>query len=78
MLVISAFVGIAFAHVFYYASIARLGVAVSAGIILLQPFLAGTASYFLFGERLTVLQWVSGAAAVGGAIVMLRTQQHAD
>lgn len=37
LLVLSAFVGIAFAHAMYYAGIVRLGVAVSSGIILLQP-----------------------------------------
>jgi drug/metabolite transporter (DMT)-like permease len=76
MLVTSAFVGIAFAHVFYYASIARLGVAVSAGVIMLQPFITGVASYFLFEERLTAAQWASGVAAVGGAVVMLRVHQR--
>lgn len=76
MLLGSALVGIAFAHVFYYTAIGRLGVVVSAGVILLQPFLTGAGSYFMFGERLTVAQWVAGVLAVGGAIVMLRAQQH--
>ena len=73
LLALSAFVGIAMSHVLYYASIARLGVAVAAGVIFLQPFVAGLGSYFLFGERLTVLQWASGAGAVAGAVIMLRT-----
>lgn len=76
MLALSALMGIALAHVFYYAAIARLGVAVAAGMILLQPFLTGASSYFLFGERLTGLQWLSGAAAMAGAAVMLRTQHR--
>jgi len=76
LLVGSAFIGIAFSHVLYYAAMARIGVAVSAGVILLQPFLTSTASYFLFSERLTATQWICGAIAVGGAIAMLRTQQR--
>jgi len=75
MLIFSALIGIALAHVFYYSSIARLGVAVSAGVILLQPFATGSASYVFFDERLTAAQWVAGAIAVIGAILMLRTQQ---
>ncbi len=71
ILLASGLVGIAVAHVFYYSSIARLGVAVSAGVILLQPFCTGAASYFIFGERLTALQWISGSAAMVGAVVML-------
>jgi drug/metabolite transporter (DMT)-like permease len=74
MLVASALIGIALAHVFYYASIAHLGVAVSAGVILLQPFATGAASYVLFGERLTAAQWVSGGIAIVGAVLMLRIQ----
>ncbi len=76
MLALSALLAIALAHVFYYAAIARLGVAVAAGMILLQPFLTGAASYFLFDERLTGLQWLCGAAALAGAAVMLRTQHR--
>jgi len=75
MLVGSAIVGIALSHVFYYGSIARLGVAVSAGVMLLQPFLTGTGSWIVFGEKLTPAQWIAGVVAVGGAIVMLRVQQ---
>jgi drug/metabolite transporter (DMT)-like permease len=73
LLVVSAFVGIALGHVFYYIAIARLGVAVSSGIIQLQPFFVGVASYFLFDERLTTAQWLSGVAAMCGAVIMLTT-----
>ncbi len=76
MLFVSAMAGIAITHVTYYAAIARLGVAVSAGVIMLQPFLTGTASFFLFDERLTTRQWLSGAVAIAGAILMLRAQRR--
>jgi drug/metabolite transporter (DMT)-like permease len=76
LLMASGLVGIAFAHVFYYWSIAKLGVAVSAGVILLQPFVTGATSYFLFGEELTAAQWAAGAVAVVGAGLMLRTQHR--
>jgi drug/metabolite transporter (DMT)-like permease len=78
MLAASALIGIALAHVMYYASIARLGVAVSAGVILLQPFFTGVSSYFIFTEILTPAQWICGLAAIGGAIVMLQKQQRLD
>ena len=77
MLFVSAMAGIAITHVTYYAAIARLGVAVSAGVIMLQPFLTSTASFFIFDEQLTGRQWLSGALAIGGAIVMLRAQRRA-
>lgn len=74
LLVLSAMVGIALGHVFYYISIARLGVAVSTGVIQLQPFGVALASLALFHERLSAVQWVGGAAAVGGAAVILHVE----
>lgn len=76
MLFASAMVGIAITHVTYYAAIARLGVSLAAGVILLQPFLCSAASFFLFDERLTGGQWLSGVAALAGAGVMLDTQRR--
>jgi drug/metabolite transporter (DMT)-like permease len=74
LLVISGLLGIAVGHVLYYVSINRLGVAVSAGVLQLQPFAVGVASYYLFHELLTTAQWVSGFIAVGGAVLMLAVQ----
>ena len=74
LLFASAMAGIALTHVTYYAAIARIGLAMSVGVILLQPFLASAGSYFLFDERLTIPQWISGIVAMLGAAVMVRTQ----
>ena len=77
LLVLSAIIGIALGHVFYYISIARLGVAVASGVIQLQPFVVATGSYILFRETLAAPQWISGCAAVTGALLMLETQRRA-
>ncbi|MBX3357837.1 MAG: DMT family transporter [Phycisphaeraceae bacterium] len=74
LLFASSMIGIALGHVFYYMSIARLGVAVSTGVVQLQPILVSVASYFLFGEVLTAWQWAAGAAAITGALLMLSVQ----
>lgn len=76
LLLLSAFIGIALGHVCYYTSIAKLGVAVSSGIIQLQPFLASIGSLWLFGERLTAVQWTGGCVAVFGAFILLRAEQR--
>lgn len=76
LLVISAIVGIAIGHVTYYMSIERLGVAVSAGVIQLQPFTVAVASAPIFGEFLTPLQWALGGVAVAGTILMLYVQNR--
>ncbi len=76
ILLLSAVIGIALGHVLYYLSIQGLGVAVSAGVIQLQPFGVAVGSYFLFSEVLTVSQWVSGMIAVAGAMLMLIVQRR--
>ena len=74
LLLLSAVIGIALGHVCYYTAIAKLGVAISTGIIQLQPFLVAVGSYFWFDEKLTTMQWASGMVAVVGAGLVLRVQ----
>lgn len=73
-LLFSAVIGIAIGHVFYYISIAQLGVAVTAGVLQLQPFLVALGSMAWFDERLSAGQWLGGCLAVMGALLMLGTQ----
>jgi drug/metabolite transporter (DMT)-like permease len=72
----SALVGIALGHVFYYASLARLGVAITDGVILMMPFLTAVASFFYFDERLNLGQWFCGIAAVVGSLAVLGARRH--
>jgi len=75
MLGLSAFLGIAMGHVLYYAAIARLGVAVSNGILQVAPFLTAIGSLLLFDEKLTTGQWVCGAILFIGAVLLLAAEQ---
>lgn len=77
LLLLSSVVGIALGHVLYYVSIARLGVAVSAGVLQLHPFFVAVGSFFIFGETLTLWQWGAGLVAMGGATMMLIVQRKA-
>ncbi len=74
VLLFSSVVGIALGHVLYYISIKRLGVAVSTGVIQLQPVCVAVLSYFTFREVLNIAQWSSGALAIVGAMLMLWVQ----
>ena len=76
ILLVSAVIGIALGHVFYYIAIKRLGVTAAAGVLQLQPVCVTIASYFLFGEWLTAAQWTAGALAIGGALLILVFQQR--
>lgn len=75
-LVASAIIGIGIGHTLYYFSISRLGLAVSAGVVQLQPVTVSIASMFLFDERLNAAQWISGLCAIAGAGLILLTQQR--
>ncbi|MCW5756791.1 MAG: DMT family transporter [Phycisphaeraceae bacterium] len=77
LLLLSSVIGIALGHVGYYMAIGRLGVAVTSGVIQLQPFVVSIASLLLFKELLTGGQWVAGAVAVCGAGSMLWSQHRA-
>ncbi|MCB9845325.1 MAG: DMT family transporter [Phycisphaeraceae bacterium] len=74
MLIASALIGIALGHVFYYLAIQRLGVAVSSGVIQLQPFLVGVGAAILLNEPLLPAQWLGGTCAVLGAAIILYAQ----
>ena len=76
VLLLSALIGIGLGHTFYYISIARLGVAVSAGVIQLQPFIVSIASIALFKEHLTPGQWAGGCLAIAGSAVILLVQHR--
>lgn len=76
LLLVSSLVGIGLGHTLYFYSIGRLGLAVSTGVVQLQPITVSIASLFVFGERLTAVQWASGLVAITGAGVMLWTQHR--
>jgi drug/metabolite transporter (DMT)-like permease len=76
LLVLSSLIGIGLGHTFYFFSIARLGLVISAGVVQLQPITVSIASILIFDEQLTPKQWVTGLIAVGGAVCMLAIQSR--
>lgn len=78
LLALSAVIGIGLGHTFYFLSIKRLGLAVSTAVVQLQPVTVSIASFFIFGERLTNLQWGTGMLAICGAGVVLWAQQRLE
>jgi drug/metabolite transporter (DMT)-like permease len=77
LLLLSSVIGIGIGHTLYFKSLQILGLAVSAGVVQLQPITVSVASIFIFNEHLTWQQWCTGALAVCGAGVMLTTQHLA-
>ncbi|MBX3381215.1 MAG: DMT family transporter [Phycisphaeraceae bacterium] len=80
LLLLSAVIGIGIGHTAYFKSIQALGLAVSAGVVQLQPITVSIVAPFLFpnDEHLTGAQWATGLMAVAGAATMLITQHLAS
>lgn len=76
LLALSSIIGVGLGHTFYFISIARLGLAVSAGVVQLQPIFVSIGSMYLFNEVLTPAQWAMGVVAIVGASIMLYTQHR--
>lgn len=76
MVLLSAIIGIGLGHTLYYASISRLGLAVSSGVVQLQPITVSLVAWWLLGEQLTPLQWITGVIAIIGAGIILVTQHR--
>lgn len=76
LLVISAVIGIAMAHILMYFSIRRLGPVIMGGAEFMTPFLTFAGAALLFGERLTAPQWLGGCAVIAGSLILLRARRH--
>ncbi len=76
LLALSAVIGIAVAHIFFYKAIERLGVSISTGCQLLSPFVTAMGSYYIFREILTLGQWSSGTILLAGCGLLLYAQQR--
>ena len=79
LLVLSAVIGIgSLGHTFYFFSIARLGLVISAGVVQLQPITVSVASFFIFDEKLTtprVAGRFDGRGGSGGGMLVVQHQQ---
>lgn len=76
LLIFSALIPIALAHVAYYHGIAQLGVATVSGIVQLQPFAVTAIGFVLLGEAMTAGQGLAGVVAITGAFTMLAVQHR--
>jgi len=73
---LSGVLGIGIAHVVYYDALNRLGVAVTAGILLLNPFCTAVLSVLLRWEHLRPVQWMGGVALVAGTALLVYAKQR--
>lgn len=76
LLVVSALLGIALAHVLLYVVLKQYGPIVSDGVFQLIPFVTVLGAYILFGERMSPLQWVGGCILIGASYALLLAKRQ--
>lgn len=75
-IIISAVVSIALSHVAFYIAVQKIGVNIPSVLLLVVPLTVGIASFFLFHERMTILQWCSGIILLCGIGCAIHAQQN--
>ena len=76
VLTASSILGIALGHAFLYASIKRLGAAVTSGAQTLTPFVTAVLASAFLAESMSLVGWCGGTAMAAGAIVLLMAQTN--
>jgi drug/metabolite transporter (DMT)-like permease len=75
LIALSALIGIGTAHVLYYFAMKRLGVAICSSFSFSAMFITAGWSFFLFDERLTIMQWICGIIMMSGGFLLLWSQE---
>ncbi|OGS36216.1 MAG: hypothetical protein A2293_15945 [Elusimicrobia bacterium RIFOXYB2_FULL_49_7] len=78
LLAFSGVLSIAVTHALYYTAVSRIGVVLSNNIVLLDSLFSCTLSYFIFHERLTLLQIAGGGLLILGGYLTTRVEYGAE
>lgn len=76
VLVGSGLLGIAGGQALFYYLLPILGIITASSTQLLVPFLTGIFSFLLFGEQITLLQFIGGILLLGGCQIVLMQKQR--
>ncbi len=77
LLVVSAILGIATAHVLFYAAVKSVGVAIGSSAGLAGAVLTASAAVWLFpAQRLNAGEWLSGIVLLGGSLLLIWSQER--
>ena len=75
VLILSGLAGIGLGHSLFYRSVPVLGVSLANILQLTRPFFTALVSFFIFAERLTVLQITGGILLIGGAYSVTKLKE---
>ncbi len=71
LIAVSAFIGINVAHVLFYVALRHIGVTISYSVSLFSAFFTAILSYLLYGEKLSLFQWIAGTLIIVGGIITI-------
>jgi len=74
----SAALGIAMAHVCMYSVVRRLGALIASGAEFATPFITSFGAFLLFGEQMSRAQWCGGGAVICGSLLMVVSYRPQD
>jgi len=74
--VISGVLAIAIGHVLYYLSMKRIGAMIPSLVLLILPFTVFVVSNIVFGETMSVLQWIFGVVLLFGCALSIWSQDR--
>ena len=75
LVLVSGMIGIAAANVNYYLSIKRIGLATTSNLALITPLLTVVASYFIYGEKLSLVQILFAIILISGCILVVSARE---
>jgi drug/metabolite transporter (DMT)-like permease len=75
-IIVSSLLGIAFGHVLYYVAIKKIGAMIPNLMLLATPFVVLSLSSYIFHEKMSALQIMSGIILLTGSAVSIWSQEH--
>jgi drug/metabolite transporter (DMT)-like permease len=78
LLLISAVIGVAFAHILMFYVLSHLGPVIESGAEMLTPFFTFCGAALIFGEHMSLIQWCGGVGVVAGCLLMICVSKPKD
>ena len=71
LIAFSALIGINMGHILFYVALKHIGVTISYSVSLFSAFFTAIMSYYIFGEKLSPFQWLSGSLIIIGGVITI-------
>lgn len=76
LIAFSALIGINMGHILFYVALKHIGVTISYSVSLFSAFFTAIMSYYIFDEKLSLFQWLSGSLIIIGGIITILAKNY--